>query len=153
MSYRTQFEGALQFLYPPTPEQLTVLGEIFGEDIREHPEWAKYRGEFYWIDLALTKDATGIQMDYERDGSNYSLHQQVNLVLEEMRKRWPDFGLEGEMLAQGEDIHDRWVLRIVDGKAERIELALSGQTVTCPHCDGEIELESEVESESSGEGS
>lgn len=50
--------------------------------------------------------------------------------------------LEGQLVAQGEDAEDRWLLVMVDGKAEQREVALTGTVVVCPHCGEKFALES-----------
>ena len=54
-----------------------------------------------------------------------------------MRIDFPEFGLEGELLAQGEDIKDRWKLRIVEGWAECIDIEVGGKVIRCPNCSHE----------------
>jgi hypothetical protein len=53
-----------------------------------------------------------------------------------MRLKYPDFGLTGELLAQGEDNGDVWILAMENGKAKH------KKKVTCPHCEEEFLLDS-----------
>lgn len=64
-------------------------------------------------------------------------------MLAEMRKQWPEFGLTGELKAQGEDMEDRWLLVIeADGLAHKRKIAITGKRVTCPYCGHRFILES-----------
>lgn len=141
MGYSTQFTGRLNLVHPATPEQREALREMFGEDCRDHPEWEA--PGLYYIDLQLTADGQGIQWDGAE--KTYDLDQLVNVVLREMRKRWPAFGLEGSMTAQGDEVSDRWSLAIgPDGMAHKLPLASTGCVVTCPHCQECFSLEGPV---------
>ncbi len=61
-----------------------------------------------------------------------------------MKKEFPSFGLSGELIAQGEDITDRWKLVIEeDGFAKRINMKLIGTVVECPHCEREFKLKND----------
>lgn len=72
----------------------------------------------------------------------YEMVNQVNLVIREMKRIWPDFGLEGELQAQGEEMSDRWVLRIgQDGMAYSASIPQLGEKVKCPRCEHEFRLE------------
>ena len=107
MGYSTQFEGVLYFTNPPSAAQLTVLQSMFDDyDLR--------------IDLEITRD--GVGLEWNGAEKTYEMVESVNYILETMQKEWPDFGLRGELLAQGEDIHDRWRLKIVNGRAVSVAL-------------------------------
>jgi hypothetical protein len=125
MGYSTIFKGQLSFKNEPTMPQLAALNEFFG---------------LHYIDLELTKDFTGIKWnDAEK---TYDLEKFVNVIMENMRKQWPDFGFTGSMTAQGGDIEDRWSLAIGDdGLAHKLTIATTGKIVTCPHCGERFELE------------
>lgn len=139
MGYSTQFKGELKFAKEPTASQLAHLQSFFGEDCRDHPEWGAK--DLYYVDLELEKDFSGIKWNGAE--KTYKLHELVNMILREMRKKWPDFSLEGKLAAQGEDIEDRWELTIEDGNAVRRDVAIVGQKLTCPHCERNFILEAE----------
>jgi hypothetical protein len=133
----------LKFTSEATASQLAELTTILGEDCREHPEWG---GEgLTSINLELTDDFTGIQWDGTE--KTYELTECVNLILDRMWLKWPQFGLSGTLTAQGEEIEDRWRLTI-DAHWRAIEerIALTGTVITCPHCGERIVLE-DVEKE------
>jgi hypothetical protein len=138
MGYSTSFKGELRFTSEPTAKQLAALSAMFGEDCRDHPEWDA-KG-LYYVDLELNDDFTGIRWNGAE--KTYGLEQIVNVVIRQMRKQWPDFGLTGSLLAQGESLEDRWALHIgEDGFASKQAIAITGQRVTCPHCESTFILE------------
>lgn len=138
MGYNTEFKGDLRFTKEPTASQLAALKAMCGEDCREHPDWNAT--DIYYIDLELTDDFSGLR--WSGAEKTYYLDRSVNVVLGEMRKKWPDFGLTGTLTAQGEDIEDRWALTIGDdGLAHKLPLVITGKIAECPHCGERFELE------------
>lgn len=139
MGYSTNFTGELRFTSEQTESQLAALETMFGEDLRDHLEWDAEPG-LYCVDLELNDDFTGIKWNGAE--KTHRLEKIVNVVLCEMRKKWPNFGLTGTMMAQGERIEDRWALTIgEDGLAHKVKLVVTGQVVTCPHCENQFILE------------
>lgn len=141
MGYNTKFKGVLGFEQELTAKQLATLNSMLDEDCREHPEWEDSKG-LYYVDLELTKDFSGLK--HSGAEKTYDLEKIVNVVTKQMRRQWPEFALRGELLAQGEDIEDRWRLVIDNnGWAVRIDCRLNGKKIKCPHCDGEFFHEEE----------
>lgn len=138
MGYTTTFTGSLKFTSEPTAKQLAKLDSMLGEDCRRHPEWETARG-LYHVDLEITDDYMGIQWNGAE--KTYDLDAIVNVILHEMRKEFPDFGLTGYLMAQGEDVDDRWQLVIEDGIAKRVKVQIVGTKVQCPNCDHKFYLE------------
>lgn len=133
MGYNTRFRGTLKFTSELTVPMLAKLNSFFGQDPREHPEWGAGR-EVGYIDLVLTKDFSGIEWDSGTE-KTYGLERAVNVIIREMRKEFPDFGLTGTLLAQGEEIEDRWQLVIGEGGwAAKIKVPIPGTKIECPHC-------------------
>jgi len=132
MGYSTQLDGILKFVNEPSIAQIKRLNEMLGEDSDDHGEWRQYGiKDTSYIQWELTKDFSGIQWD---GGEKfYGIVESVNLILAFMREEFPDFGFTGEVLAQGDDISDRWKLVIEDGKAVRRDIVV-GEAVVCPHC-------------------
>jgi hypothetical protein len=68
---------------------------------------------------------------------NNNLHN-YNMIIKTRfipcQQKYPEFGLTGKLLAQGEDIEDRWQLYIENGEVKTRELAQSGKEIECPHC-------------------
>jgi hypothetical protein len=62
------------------------------------------------------------------------MEHSVNWLIDRVRKTFPDFALQGQLKAKGEDVDDRWFLRIVDGRAEKQMIVPVGIVVECPHC-------------------
>lgn len=125
MGYSTQFAGELKFTAELNAEQRAKLEAMLGQDCREHPEWDDDQGLTY-IDLQMNDDGDGLEWDGSE--KTYELVEKVNLVIREMRKAMPEFGLTGSMLAQGEDVGDVWELVIgPSGFAERREFQLEGE--------------------------
>lgn len=137
MGYTTEFTGELKFTTELTGKQLAKVKSFLGEDCREHPEWGD-TGLSY-IDLELNDDFTGLKWDGAE--KTYDLEKKVNLLIKNVRKDYSEFGLTGQLLAQGEEVTDRWVLLMDNGKAVHRKSVIKGKKVTCPHCDEDFMLE------------
>lgn len=61
-----------------------------------------------YIDLELSKDYSGLKWDGSE--KTYDLKDKINLIITEMKKSFPDFELEGHLLAQGDSIEDRYYI-------------------------------------------
>lgn len=145
MGYNTNFKGELTFTKELVASQIACLTKILGEDCRDHPEWGDV-GDLTYINLALTEDHTGLEWDCGE--KTYEMHGLVNVVIDQMRKVMPEFGLEGELLAQGDEIGDSWKLVIVDGRAEQdftVQNHLYGKC-EC-HCDHKDDGKARVDPE------
>ncbi len=138
MGYNTEFKGQLKFVKELSTKALQKLSEMLGEDCRDHPEWGSIG--LTHIDLRITKDFSGLEWDDDTE-KTYDLPEKINLVTRHMRIDFPEFELEGKLLAQGEDIDDRWELIMEEGVATEKMLVASGTKITCPHCDEEFYLE------------
>ena len=137
MGYNTEFKGVLKFKHDPTVGQIKKLKTYFGEDCRDHPEWVEAKGMTY-IDYRVTQDMDGIEWDDNTEKS-YEMVEKLNFVINEMRKEYPNFDLEGELFAQGEDIGDVWYLRMVDGQAMEVPIDFDrSKIVCCPDCGHEF---------------
>lgn len=129
MGYTTTFTGSLQFAAEPTAKQLAKLKTMLGIDTRELPNPPP---KLDYIDFELCDDFSGIKWN----GAEKPYHtvEQVNWLLDEMQKEWPDFRFVGCMAAQGEDCDDRWKLTIIDGRAVRVPDPPVGRKIECPEC-------------------
>lgn len=142
MSYRTRFEGELKFTIELADQELFCLMNLLGEDRREHPEWdgasGFYEDDFYYVDIALLDDFSGIKWNNESESTygmvSIGMVSIVNMIIAEMRRVKPDFGLTGEMRAQGEELGDCWRLVMEDGKAIKVETPPAGEKIECPEC-------------------
>ncbi|RKZ54551.1 MAG: hypothetical protein DRR16_01235 [Candidatus Parabeggiatoa sp. nov. 3] len=131
MGYHTDFKGTLKFTHPLTVEQKTYLETILGEWCLEHPEWNVPQLR-YGVDLELLDDESGLQ--WNGGEKTYDMDQIVMLVIRLLQQKYPEFGLTGKLLAQGEDIDDRWQLYIENGEVKTRELSIEGKEIECPHC-------------------
>lgn len=113
MGYTTKFSGELKFANHITPEQRLRLDDILGKDARDHPEW--HAGNLTYIDLQLTIDHHGLEHNHSE--KSYDLHEQINLVIDLMKKDFPEFELTGKLLAQGEEAGDVWYIVMENNKA------------------------------------
>lgn len=138
MGYTTRFQGELKFVHEISVPQLVKLQAMVGEDCRQHPEWNDAKG-FYYIDFEPTKDCSGLK--HNDSEKSYDAEKQVNVILKEMRKEWPEFGLTGQLIAQGENMEDRWALVMEDGWAHKRKIAITGKRVACPDCGHKFILE------------
>jgi hypothetical protein len=110
MGYHTEFRGSLRFNTKLTETQLSAIKQILREDCRDHPEWGAM--DLTYIDLALLSDNSGIQWDGSE--KTYQMPELVNVVITQMRREFPGFGLSGVMTAQGSAVGDLWELYISD---------------------------------------
>lgn len=131
MGYHTDFSGTLKFTHPLTDEQKAYLSTILGEWCLNHPEWNVPHLR-HGVDLELLEDESGLK--WNRAEKTYDLDQIVALVLRLMREKFPEFGLRGKLIAQGEAIDDRWQLYIENGEVMTRDLAIEGKEIECPHC-------------------
>lgn len=134
MGYSTDFDGILKFNNPLSVEQDAFLRTICSgemEDVDKHPEWSRPANYHGYIQLVISKDQSGIEWDGNE--KFYDAVDAVNTVIMTMQDKFPEFGLEGSLLAQGEEVRDRWYLVISNGLAERREIDI-GSLYKCPHC-------------------
>lgn len=135
MGYTTEFSGELKFNQELTAKELAYLKQYLGEDPREHKEW-EFDGDLSYIQFELNDDFTGIRWD---GGEKfYYAVEAVNFLSKEMRKLKPTFAFKGQLLAQGEEIDDRWNLKMKDGVAINVPITPNGEKVRCPHCHEEF---------------
>lgn len=141
MGYNTEFRGILEFKNPLTDEEVIKLSTFLGEDCRDHPEW-DYDAmlDLTYIDLKFSDDYDGLIWDGSE--KTYDMVEKINLILKEMRKEFPDFDLEGELMAYGEEPGDIWKIVMEDGYAITREVEYHEKPLVCPHCRQVIENDS-----------
>lgn len=125
MGYNTSFKGKLKFKKELTIKELNKLETFLGKDCRNYPDLGNT--ELTYIDLELTEDKDGLTWDDSE--RTYDLVKKVNLIIRNMQKEFPDFGLEGELKAQGESSDDIWKLKIVDNIAIREDIVLLDKNI------------------------
>lgn len=138
MGYNTEFRGELKFTKELTGSQLAVLSSYLGEDCRNHPEWGRSIGNYY-VNLSLLPGFDGLEWDGSE--KTYEMVEIVNFIIDKMMEIMPDFGLTGKLLAQGEDIDDRWELIIKNNVAVKVDVKPSGTKIQCPQCGESFYLE------------
>jgi hypothetical protein len=124
MGYSTDFEGELLFKDKIDVEMIMTLGNMMGEDCRDHPEWEVEDPTYTSMDLELAYGDSVVPYGIRWDGSEktYNMDAAINVIITEMRKLDPDFTFKGEMYASGEEDDDRWKIVICDdGFAKRID--------------------------------
>lgn len=130
MGYNTQFNGELKFNSDLTGKQLAKIKSFLDEDCRDHPEWG--REDLTYIDLQFLDDFSGLKWNGAE--KTYDLADKINVIIDEMKKEFPDFSLSGKLLAKGEDIDNNYWIEIVDGHAVNIPIDIIHNTIICPHC-------------------
>ena len=131
MGYSTDFEGELKFTEELKASQIAKVQSFLDEDCRDHPEWGNE--DLYYVDLEFLPDYSGLKWNGAE--KTYGMVEIVNMIIRNMRTEMPSFGLEGKLLAQGEDVDDRWELVFENGIAVKKDLPQNGQKVVCPHCE------------------
>jgi len=139
MGYHTEFRGVLHFTTKLTAPQRSAIQQILGEDCRNHPEWGAT--DLTRIDLVLLLPWNGNGLSWDGSECTTDMPEKVNVVITEMRKQYPEFGLSGVMMAQGSNVGDIWELYIAeDGFARKRELMITREDIACPHCGGNIHM-------------
>lgn len=143
MGYSTNFTGKLKFKKDLKAKELALLNQFLGKDRRdigfEEDNKAYIKNDEYWyhIDFELTPEFDGLQWNGAEKCND--LHHIANFLTRQMRIKYPNFELVGEMSAQGEEVKDRWILRMEKGIAKKIPIKLSTKKINCPLCKSKIE--------------
>lgn len=154
MGYSTSYEGDLRFTRELTASELVAVKKWLGEDVRDH-DWEhaykEYGGYWYHIDLELTDDFGGLKWSGAEKTGDLSCI--ANFLIDRVREDVADFGLSGQMNAQGEDFDDRWSLVFdEDGRAHHRKVTITtGTVVECPHCEEKFVYEGGTVSEGQGD--
>ncbi len=135
MGYRTEFKGQLKFTTEMTTKQLAQLNRYLSHD-NTTDDYSSYFGHpIGCIDLELTEDFSGIQWDGAE--KTYYMEEMIQFLIMKMDYYCKGFGLSGEFECQGEEVDDRYLLKIAGNKVEKINILPSGVKCECPRC-GEI---------------
>ena len=149
MGYSTNFDGELKFKKELTGSQLAHLKTFLGADRREigfGEDNSPYESDdeyWYHIDLGLTDDFSGLKWNGAE--KTYDLDCIINFITKQMRKKYKDFELIGDLTAQGEEFDDRWKLVMKNGVAKRVDVVIKGKKITCPYCEESFILEDSAE--------
>lgn len=137
MGYNTDFTGELYFTNKLSVNELDILNQfLYSVDVREHAEWDNPAG-VTWIELQMVFDCVGKESGIKWNGAEktYAMDKAIELILREMRKEFPEFGLKGTLIGQGEDIDDRFSIFVDGAEITVLPLGVDADLrVTCPHC-------------------
>lgn len=142
MGYSTEFKGELKFAKPISSEALGYLNSFLGKDRRDigygdNNSITGYGDYWYHIDYELLPDFSGIK--WNDSEKSYDMEHIANFLIDKMQEKYPDFKLTGKMVAQGEEIDDRWELVIgEDGRASNKPIVTVGDAIICPHCEKKV---------------
>ncbi len=141
MGYSTRFEGTLTIEPEPNVALFVELKKYLGKDMRKLDTDYAEAWDCTYIDLELTEDMLGIQWDGGE--KTYGMVACINWVTTAIRKQFLEsgFSLTGELKAAGEEAGDRWILRMVDGVATKVETPPTGARIECPHCESVFRVE------------
>lgn len=121
MGYQTEFSGAVKFTSPLTAEQELYIGQFLDyADPDKHDDWIKPDKKYSYIQWELTPDKSGIKWD-GNEKFYYSV-EAMNLIIANMVDKFPDFGVKGKILAQGEGVGDIWWLKIINNIAHEVKI-------------------------------
>lgn len=136
MGYRTTYIGKIKFTQELIAKQIAFLSEIMGEDIRDYPEWNKFwtrkTEPHYYIAVEFTKEFDGLIWDGSEKVND--MDNILQFIINIMRSKWPEFGLDGSIVAQGENFNDRYTITINGNTVEKIPMIVTGTAVKCPEC-------------------
>jgi len=138
MGYNTDFKGLLYFRRCMTLDEVVALKEILEKSLRGT---VRFNGKDLYIQLVIDKKVDGLEWDGGE--KTYDMVDQVNYIQTEMWKTYPNFCLNGEFIAQGEDAFDRWKLVINEKTrlAEKVDIIKDDGEVQCPHCQEVFKIE------------
>lgn len=142
MGYSTDFAGVLTFKNVLNAPQIARLSDVLGADIRDLPEdvtkfFKEAHFEDYHIDLEFTSEFDGLK--WNGCEKTHGMVQAINGIILYMKHLYPDFGLEGEMVAQGERIKDRWKIKMISNDALKFPIDMDmSKYVECPECGHEF---------------
>ena len=125
MGYNTEFIGPLYLPPGISPEHRQLIKDYL-------------KGNFE-IDLKMSVD--NLALVWNGAEKTYDMDKQVNNLIAHFIPLIPNFTLTGRMLAQGEDVADRWVLFMDPGGTARCaDINETGDTIPCPHCGKPFEI-------------
>jgi len=141
MGYSTTFKGGIKPNRELKASEIAYIQELFKFNPRGGDYSKSSPFEFYYIDLEFNDNFTSF--GWNGSEKSYGMRQQVQYVIDETIKKFPDIIFNGEFTAQGEEYDDKWKLIVEDNKSKEIQIVLKGKKVECPHCGEEFRLEEE----------
>ena len=113
MGYSTDFDGSINVEPALTEEQVA----LFNKNCNERHDGAGYPG--IWCDLEVNEEGDSIQ--WNGSEKTYALPEWFAYLIKDFFQP-AGLTLNGTMDAAGEEVDDRWQLRIVDNKVTTIAL-------------------------------
>lgn len=141
MGYTTDFIGEIKPDRELTASQISLMQKLFNFDPRGGDYSADSPYSFYYIDLGFNEDYSGFLWNGAE--KSYGMVEQVQYVIDEFRKEFPEVNFNGEFMCQGEEYDDRWKLVVKNNEAKKIPIVLKGKKTICPVCGEEYILEEE----------
>ena len=147
MGYTTTLKWQLDFSPAITDlNQIKYLNDILWKDLRDSKGLTKEEyvksmentrlihsfKELSYIGFELTPNFDWIQ--WNKAEKFYDIVEKTQFIIEYMKLKYPEFWLIWYIECQWEDFDDRWLLKVENNIAKRIENPLIGYT-KCPECD------------------
>jgi len=134
MGYTTEFEGVLKFTRELTGRELASINKVLNNSNEMDQDMRKFehRHMISYIDLQLTDDFQGVEWNGAE--KTYCMHEMIGFVSLKLEQLSPPCSFVGELLCQGEDVEDRYILKVTGDKVKKIKIELSGIKCECPDC-------------------
>lgn len=134
MGYNTDFSGELKFKDELKASEITYLNQFLRRDRRDIG-YGEGQIDEYWyhINLEFLDDYSGLTWDGSE--KTYGMKSIINFLTDRMKEKFTTFELTGELLAQGEDMDDRYTIKMVDGVATECAVVITGDKIQCPNCE------------------
>lgn len=129
MGYSTSFDGVLELNVTISAQELALVNKIINEDC--------------YFDIEITDDFSGLK--WNGSEKTRGMVEKINSMIDQVTEKYPDFMLTGELRAQGEEFDDRWILRMIDNRAVKIDLVNTSESICCPNCRYEFYVSEQFE--------
>lgn len=127
MGYDTRFKGSIRIEPPADPTLMLAVNDYCRDENKE-------RGgrfpAFGWGDWVVSADGATIGHDSGTEKS-YEMEAWLRVLIRDFLAPAGRI-LNGSMLAQGEDVEDRWNLVVVNNEVSRVDD--KPKTIQCPEC-------------------
>ena len=109
MGYNISYKGTFRFKEELTDFQIEKLEELLDS-----------RLDSVWSPLWFNKNRTGLEYSGAEKATGMDIF--VKALIREMKKDFPNFGLEGRIYGQGESFGHLFYIEIKDNKIEEVDL-------------------------------
>ena len=110
MGYNTQFQGSLRV---SGISSLKAFDYLANEVLQK-----EHKGKIKHINLEYNWGMG--TLSWNNAEKTYDMDKAIELVISEMQKEYPTFNLNGNLLAQGKRINDRYIIQVNNNKVEII---------------------------------